>query len=311
MQHHVTRNTRRALGGSLLLGGALALAACGGGSSGSSGSLSLGVTDGPVEEADHVWVQFSSVTLKPADGEPFTIQLDPVERVDLLAQQDGNSELLLENEDVPAGDYNWIRLGVDLGAGETEIVFPGPVAHDLAIPSGAQTGLKLVSGFNVASSGTANLTIDFDLRKSVIEAPSNSYKLKPALRLVNNDETGEIAITATDTYVGNNDCGSNEGGGGSPVQSVYVYEGSGVTPDDVDTSTDADIDPVTSAMITDEDGDDIYTGTAAFLPAGDYTVAYVCDAEDDKAEIDNSPLTYSDIRDVEVDAGETENYDLP
>jgi len=311
MQQPAQRITRRTFGGLLLLGGALALAACGGGSSGSSGSLSLGVTDGPVEEADHVWVQFSSVTLKPVNGEPFTIPLDPVERVDLLAQQNGDSELLLENENVTAGDYDWIRLGVDLGPGETEIVFPGPVAHELAIPSGAQTGLKLVSGFNVASSGTANLTIDFDLRKSVIEVPpgSDNYKLKPALRLVNNDDMGEIAITATETYVSGNDCGSNDGLG-EPIQSVYVYESDGVTPDDVDTSTDADIDPVTSAMITDEDGDGTYTGTAAFLPTGDYTVAYVCDAEDDLAE-SSETLTFLDVRDVSVEAGETVPYDLP
>lgn len=297
----------RVFGSILIAAGAVALAACGGGSSSGSGSLSLGVTDGPVDEADHVWVQFSSVTLKPAAGEPFTIELEPAERVDLLAQQNGNSELLLENEEVPAGDYDWIRLGVDLGPGETEIVFPGPVAHELDIPSGARTGLKLVSGFNVSTAGTAELTIDFDLRKSVIEAPpgTDDYKLKPALRLVSNDEAGEIAVTASGTYVADNQCGSD-----TSQQAVYVFAGSEVVPDDVNTLDDTDVDPVTTVQITDEDSDGTYTGTAGFLAAGDYTVAYVCDPEDDAAEVDDV-LTFLDVRDVEVEAGETATYELP
>lgn len=295
------------------LGGALALTACGGGGGGgsSTGSLNLSVTDGPVEQADNVWVQFSAVTFKPSDGEPFTIDIDPAQRVDLLDQQNGNSELLLENQTVPAGNYDWIRLGVDLGPGETEIVFPGPVAHDLDIPSGAQTGLKLVRGFSVLDGDLVSLTIEFDLKRSVIEAPpgSEQYKLKPALKLVKDDETGEIAATATAQYVTDNDCGTNDSLG-EPIQSVYVYEGAGVTPDDLNTVDGGDIDPYSSAMLTDDEPDGIYTGTVGHLPAGDYTVAYVCDAEDDGAETDET-LSFLDIRTVEVEAGETSSYDLP
>lgn len=301
--------SHRALGAITLLGTALILAACGGGGNSSSGtgSLSLSVTDGPVEKADHVWVQFSSVTLKPSEGEPFTIELDPAQRVDLLAQQDGNSKLLLEDQTVAAGAYDWIRLGVDLGPGQTEIVFPGPSTFDLHIPSGAQTGLKLVSGFNVGAGGTVDLTIDFDLRKSVIEAPpgSDNYKLKPALRLVNNADTGRINVTATDTYVSSKQCGTDP-----LMQAVYVHAGTGVTPDDVNTLDDSDVDPTSTVQVTDDDGDGTFTGTAAFLPAGDYTVAYTCNPEDDLAEEDN-PLTFWDVRTLPVEAGETTTYSLP
>ncbi|MDZ7828725.1 MAG: hypothetical protein U5K33_04305 [Halofilum sp. (in: g-proteobacteria)] len=69
MQHHAIRNTRRTLGGSLLLAGALALAACGGGSSGSSGSLSLGITDAAVDSVEEVNVVFTGITLQPQDGD--------------------------------------------------------------------------------------------------------------------------------------------------------------------------------------------------------------------------------------------------
>lgn len=306
-QKYSIDRARRALGLGVILAGTAALAACGGGGSGDgagTGSVSLGVTDAPVDSARNVFVEFSSVTLKPADGEPFTIRLDAPERVDLLAQQNGNSELLLENEEVTAGAYDWVRLGVNLdGERDTYLVLDDGSEHELEIPSGRQTGLKLVSGFFVQGGGDLDLTIDFDLRKSIVEAPGSGYKLKPALRLVNTAEAGEIAVTATDTYVSENQCGSEPG-----MQAVYVFEGGSVTPDDVDGN---DPDPITTVQVRDEDGDGTYTGTAGFLEAGIYTVAYTCNPEDDDPEVDDDDVEFFDPVDMEVEAGETAAYDLP
>jgi hypothetical protein len=279
------------------------LAACGGGSSSSgSGLLSLGVTDAPVDDATKVVVEFSSVTLKPKDGPAFTIDIDPAQSIDLLAQQNGKSELLFEDEQVTAGAYNWIRLGVNEGPNKTFIEFSGPTTYELEIPSSRNSGLKLVSGFSVADGGSLDLTIDFDLRKSVVETSGSGddkYKLRPALRLVDNDNVGRIAVSATETYVTNNQCGSF-----AAKNSVYVFEGD-VTPDDVDGS---DPDPITTVLDSD-DSDGAFTGTAAFLEPGTYTVAYVCDAEDDQPTTEEN-LTFSDVRDVDVESAETAEYEL-
>jgi len=283
-----------------IVAGVTFLAACGGGSSGSgSGSLSLGVTDAPVDSAQNVFVEFSSVTLKPAEGEPFTIDFEEPKQIDLLDQQNGKSELLLTDERVRAGAYNWIRLGVNLdGEQDTYLVLDNG-EHELDIPSGRQTGLKLVSGFSVSDGGSLNLTIDFDLRKSIVES-DGEYKLKPALRLVNNDEVGHIAVSATETYVSGHQCGSS-----AAKNAVYVFAGD-VTPDDVDGN---DPDPITTVLDSD-DSDGAFTGTAAFLEPGTYTVAYDCDAEDDQPTTDES-LTFSDVRNVDVESGETAAYSLP
>ncbi|MDZ7787404.1 MAG: DUF4382 domain-containing protein [Halofilum sp. (in: g-proteobacteria)] len=99
--HHPIRDFRNTLRAGLVLAGSAALVACGGGSSGDgSGSLSLGVTDAPVDSAQNVFVEFSSVTLKPAEGEPFTIDFEEPKQIDLLDQQNGKSEILLEDERV-------------------------------------------------------------------------------------------------------------------------------------------------------------------------------------------------------------------
>lgn len=332
-QQYSKYDIRRAAGAVAVAAGVALLTACGGSGDGSStdsgsGSLTVGVTDAPVDDAEHVYVQFSSITLKPSgvdeeddaeaeaegndegtgnngDGPPFeTITFDEPRRIDLLDQQHGNSALLIEDEAVPAGDYEWIRLGVDSGQGESVIVIDGG-ENDLRIPSGAQTGLKLVTPFTVENGGTLDLTIDFDLRKSVVATGNGEFILKPALRLVRTDETGEIAVSATETYVSNNQCGSDPG-----KNAVYVFEGD-VVPDDVDGN---EPDPITTVLDSD-DSDGKFTGTAGFLEPGTYTVTYVCDAEDDDPsadEDDNGGLTFLDIDDaVEVEAGETAEYNLP
>ncbi len=63
-------------------------------------------------------------------------------------------------------------------------------------------------------------------------------------------------------------------------------------------------------QVRDEDGDGTFTGTAGFLEAGTYTVAYVCDPEDDDPEAGDD-LSFIDPVDVEVTAGETAEYNLP
>lgn len=333
----LARSVRQACTAGVVALGVAGLAACGGGSGSSSdsgsGSLTVGVTDAPVDSASHVYVQFSSITLKPSgvdddsadadadangdadggdsdddgDDQPFvSISFEQPKRIDLLDQQNGNSALLVEDEEIPAGDYEWIRLGVDLGNGETVIV-NGNGTFDLDIPSGARTGLKLQTPFSIEDGGTLDLTIDFDLRKSVVRTGNGEFKLKPALRLVRTDEAGEIAVTATGTYVSDKQCGSD-----SSKQAVYVFEGSGVSPDDIDGS---EPEPITTAAVTDGDGDGTYTATAAFLDPGIYTVAYACNPEDDDAPTAGSDnddsLTFHDVRDVEVEAGETADYELP
>lgn len=118
------------------LGAILTLASCGGGggSDGAgTGTLSLQITDGPVDSAEHVYIQFSGLELQAADGQRTTLYYcqDPADaaktipsetacttppapkRFDLLELNSGNADLLLQDFTLPAGRYNWIRLNVD------------------------------------------------------------------------------------------------------------------------------------------------------------------------------------------------------
>ncbi|RLA44866.1 MAG: hypothetical protein DRR06_08645 [Gammaproteobacteria bacterium] len=182
----------------------LILAACDSSDPSSTGSLSLSVTDAPVDTADNVFVEFNGVEIKPASGNSITFDFterctaDPTScQIDLLAQTNGASELILNSETVVSGQYDWLRLLVKAER-DSYIVINGE-EFELRIPSGAQSGLKINAGFVVPAGGEASFTIDFDLRKSVhdpLGPPGvNDYILRPSLRMVDNSATGTLSGT--------------------------------------------------------------------------------------------------------------------
>ena len=306
---------QKRFGIAVLLSAVLAAGGCGdggGGGSASTGTLSLKITDGPVETADHVYVQFSGLELQPADGQRITLYYceDPADstktvvsesacttppkpkQIDLLALNGGLADSLLDSFTLPAGRYNWIRLMVDTDdLFDSYIVIPDGMHvmnHELTIPSGAQTGLKLNRGFTVPAGGSADFTIDFDLRKSVHVTGTGEYMLRPTLRLADNTMTGAIAGEVDALLV-------TSTSGCTPA--VYVYEGSNVTPDDIDDNANTP-DPVTTASVK-QDNMGTYRYKAAFLEAGNYTAAFTCDAAKDDPAVDDT-LAFSGISTVTV-----------
>jgi len=288
-----------------------ALAACGGGggsttSSGGSGgddtgSFSLSVTDAAVDSANQVVVEFSGVAIQPADGETIEFNFDEPKSIDLLALQGSASESLLSDEEVPTGDYEWIRLDVNAendGVTDSFLELSDGTMVELWVPSGSETGLKLNSGFTVTASGSTDFTIDFDLRKSVVLPPNNAVGgaiLKPALRLVDNTSVGAIAGSVDGELITElcADPATNTG-------AVYVFAGADATVTDVRPNDETD--PVTTALVTDESGSFAYE--AGFLSEGDYTLAYTCDAAEDAPEAEDS-LTFVGQTNASVEADST------
>ena len=73
------------------------------------------------------------------------------------------------------------------------IEFADGTQEPLFVPSGYETGWKAVGAFTVPSNGDVAITADFDARKSVIETGvSGFYILKPTIRLIVDDQAGQI-----------------------------------------------------------------------------------------------------------------------
>lgn len=281
--------------------GALALVLAGCDAAGDSGRLRLSIADAPVDRASKVVVQFTGVEVKPADGEAIDFDFDLPRSVDLLALSGGASEVLLDDVELPDGRYNWVRLKVNAqedGAFDSYIELEDATQRELEVPSGAQSGLKLIAGFIVPAGGTADFTVDFDLRKSLHEPmdAGDSYKLRPTLRLVDNAEAGSIAGTVDAALVPD---------GCTPA--VYVFEGAGVAPDDVDGNAP---EPVTGAAVAPGGIGGQYEYRAAFLAAGVYTVALTCQAAADDPQQDDAAVTFAGTQDATVTAQEEATVDF-
>ena len=275
-------NIRPILGLGIVAGLSLPLlAGCGGSgdSSSSTSTLNLGITDSPVDGAQKVWIQFTGVELKPVNGNPVDFTFSPSRGFDLMTLTGGTAATFLNGATIPAGPYEWVRLMVDSSPGSSYIIDSMGTQHNLQIPSGAETGLKLIQGFMMPAGGIANFTVDFVLSKSVIAPPGQApdFKLKPVLRLVDNAQVGTITGTIQTAALGapQTNCGTH-----APV--VYVYTGSAVTPDDIyvpDGGTLPAVQPLVTTT-TALDSSSLYAYTIAFMPAGTYTVAFSCDADD-------------------------------
>lgn len=275
---------------------AAALAACGGsGSDSSTGSFSLDVTDAPTDQFAKVEITFTGVILKPADGEQIEFTFDEPRTLDLLQLQGGETAPLLEGEEIEAGEYEWIRLTLDV---DNSFIYESEnpdVPLELFVPSGAETGLKLVSGFTVAQGSETNFTIDFDARKSIVNPQSGAvadYFLKPALRLIDNLEVGSIAGEVDFPTIDQSTTCDYEG-------AAYVYSGADVTPTDLNVNNEDG--PLMVVPVSDEDNDGLYSYTAAFLTEGDYTVSYSCQFDDNEQD---DTLEFIGTQNVTVVAGE-------
>lgn len=285
------------------------LAACSSGGSGDvntagggrggdqNGFLSLSITDAPIDGATEVWVQFDSVALKPtSDSDTITLSFDPPMNINLLALQGQNSVQMLVNETLPAGNYDWLRLVITAtndGALDSYIKLDDGSVHELDVPSGNEAGLKIIGGLEVIANTLTSMTIDFDLRKSIVMTSTGDYILIPVLKLVNDAETGSITGAVKLSTLTDPGCSDTDPSTGN---AIYLYDDFNVTPDDVD---NIGIEPVASALLALNKTTGEYEYSFGFIPLGKYTATFTCQADlDDPANDDN--ITFSNTKNVNL-----------
>ena len=271
----------------VLAASTVVLAGCGGSGSGdvgTTGFISLGVSDGPVREAKKVCITFTEIELKSGSNTT-TPDLGGPQTVNLLDFQGDQSTVILGNAEVEAGEYQWMRLGIDavMGGsggvnddgtdacadGASYMVMKDESLHNLYVPSSAQNGLKLVGGFTVPVNGSASFTAEWDLMRS-ITAPQGldpDVVMKPVIRLVNNVEVGTLTgLVATELATA-----------AACDPSVYVFDA------DPESEEFDPNDAVATAMVyerTNDDGSVEWHYTVGFLLAGDYEAAFTCNGTD-------------------------------
>ncbi|HEX5636042.1 MAG TPA: DUF4382 domain-containing protein, partial [Gammaproteobacteria bacterium] len=162
-----------------------------------TGKLNLNITDAAVDGATEVVVEFTGAEIK-AGSDTIDIDYAAPKQINLLALTGGDSQTIVDNQTLPAGQVEWIRLKVN--ESNSYITINGE-QYGLTIPSGSQSGLKLNRPITIAENGIATFTIDFDLRKSVHERSGNNYMLRPTLRLVDNSTDGALSGTVDPSLI--------------------------------------------------------------------------------------------------------------
>ncbi|MCW9028445.1 MAG: DUF4382 domain-containing protein [Kangiella sp.] len=264
-----------------------------------TGKMALSITDAPVDGAEAVVVEFTGIEVKGL-GESLNYDFDTPQSIDLLQLTGDESLELLPETTVNAGQYQWIRLKVNAERGVTDSYIDIDGArYSLYVPSGAQTGLKLNRPFTVAAGGVSNFTIDFDLRKSVHEPQNGSgdYFLRPTLRIVDNLEVGHISGLVDETLLNAEGC--------SEASGVYLFAGYDAETDDIDAN---EPDPITTTTV-EMNTDGFYEYEIGFVQAGDYTLAFTCEAANDDPETDDA-ITFSTTQNVTVTVDEVAVVDF-
>ena len=174
-----------------------------------SGKLKILLTDAPfpadmVEEAN---VVINKIDIRKMnhedDGYPFITLKEEEMSFNLLELTNGVTAELVDIELDPA-EYDLVRLYVS----EASILLKDGTEHDLFVPSGAQTGIKIFisPAVEVAGGLTSELILDFNVSKSfVVKGNPNSpagikgFIFKPVIKATNKATSGRLTGFVTDT----------------------------------------------------------------------------------------------------------------
>lgn len=169
---------------SLLCAG-LAAAACSGSG---NGRMTVRLVDAPAELKE-VNLDVQRVEVNGPDG--WRTLSTPKRIVNLLSLTHGVADTLA-NATLPAGHYGQLRLVLGPGS---QVRLADDTVHDLKVPSGQQSGVKLVVSFDVAENTTKDVYVDFDAYRSIFvheAGASEQYLLRPTVRACDRLETGAI-----------------------------------------------------------------------------------------------------------------------
>jgi hypothetical protein len=99
----------------------------------------------------------------------------------LLDLQNGIDSTIVDSTIIQAGKITQVRLV--LGPNST-VMTSDSVLHDLKVPSGEQSGIKLVGELNIPVNHTLHVLLDFDANASIVEKGNGDFSLKPVIKVV-------------------------------------------------------------------------------------------------------------------------------
>ncbi len=159
------------------------------------GTLSLALTDAPNNDYQAVYMTIREVQVHTPCGE-WEAAASPNYTYNLLNLVNGRLQQLGAT-DLPVGDYSEMRLLLGNTPDNRQnlrghahpyanyVIDTGGEAHELKVPSGYQTGIKMIYGFSIVADQEINLILDLDASKSVFMAGGEQWILTPTIKVLN------------------------------------------------------------------------------------------------------------------------------
>lgn len=168
---------------------------------GLKGTLKIAITDAPV---DGDQVKSVNVVITNVEGyqngnwKAFRYFEKPT-GVNLLAYTGGKSVLLIDQYTNP-GEFSAIKLSLNIAHRnsslivnpQSNIVFKNGTSLPLYMPEGEAPEIIIEKYLGVVSRGLTDITLDFDLRKSIRINEQGEYVMKSVVRFIETNKTGHI-----------------------------------------------------------------------------------------------------------------------
>lgn len=292
-------------------------------------TLNLGFSDAPLDDVSEVWLEVDRITFSRTGSddvvvETFTISelgLTDAEsfQLDLMSYQGINQLVVITGLELAVGTYSEIVLDVlDGDVNLSHVLENDGAQRELNVDSS-----QLVLPGMTVSSTDEGYTVEFSLGQSLVfNSSDDSYELTTNGIRVEQTETTAVLkgtidpdlfdlVAPCDTKV------DPEAG-----NRVYLYEGTNlavVSLADVYTAAssitppDAAIAPYTVMAPVENSLNGDWEYTFGYLPAGDYTLVFSCDAvDDDPIEYDGFriPLPDDQLYEISLDEAESSRCDL-
>ena len=313
------------------------IAGCGGGGGGGSGGSSpvaadptpddpaglrggivtVAITDGPMEDIDDLVLHVTHLDFGHANGDVTRLEIrgGPAD-IDVVALQNGITHDLVDHASLPAGEYHWLELGVDLDHSRIGLSGGGHHGMRLAVAD----AFRVREAFAIREDQHREFILDFDLRNAVQRHRmggmlGSQFRLHNGLRLMGIENAGGLTGTIDTSLIDINHPGCDPDIGGNWA---YLFHGNASEPDDLSsTETDGAAGPFALDRVELQNGNGEYRYHFAFLPEGSYRLAFSCSSDWDEPGDDDYPndpdgrFHFQAFGDpVAVRAGEVTVYDV-
>jgi hypothetical protein len=197
----------------------------------------------------------------------------------------GTPVRVFTDEELPEGTYTGVRLLLETQEEDESFVIDGSGAQrELTVSEGSYAEINIQ--VDEDDSVDESLMLILDLRQSLsFDDEANRYALTPVLRAVSREDAAQIRGVVTA-------CATNS--------AVYLFQNE-VEPDDIDGQA---AEPYLTTFVTSS-----ASYQFDFLPAGEYTLAVACNADEEDITSDDD-LDFRSTTTVDLDERETLQEDL-